>query len=306
MSRVLVTGAASGLGAALTRAFRERGDEVLATDVTGRGGFETGAGAPSSTTGGRAGAPSSTTGGGAGVPSSTTGGGAGAPSSTIGGAGDVMRLDITSDDDWAAAVGWVEDRWGGLDLLVNNAGVAGGGRIDVAGLDEWQLILDVNLLGMVRGCRAFTPMLKRQRSGAILNVASLAGLVHPAGMASYNAVKAGVVALTETLGHELAAYGVTAHVVCPSYFRTHLLSSLRGADEALRAVMTHLVESSPLTADQIASAVLAGIDAGDEVILPDPMARAAYGQKLRDRPAYDAQLRRQAARLHELGGSPAE
>jgi NAD(P)-dependent dehydrogenase (short-subunit alcohol dehydrogenase family) len=255
MSRVLVTGAASGLGEALTRAFRERGDDVLATDLT---------------------------------------------------EGADLQLDITSDDDWAAASAWVEEQWGGLDVLVNNAGVAGGGRIEVAGIDEWQWIVDVNLLGAVRGCRTFTPVFKRQRSGRIVNVASLAGLVHPAGMASYNAVKAGVVALTETLGHELAAYGVTAHVVCPSYFRTNLLTSLRGADQALGGVVTQLVESSPFTADQIAGAVLAGIDAGDEVILPDPMARAAYDQKLRDRPGYDAQLRRQAARLHELGGASTE
>ena len=59
-------------------------------------------------------------------------------------------------------------------------------------------------------------MLKAQRSGHVVNVASLAGLVHPAGMASYNAVKAAVVALTETTGHELAPYGVRASVVCPS------------------------------------------------------------------------------------------
>jgi NAD(P)-dependent dehydrogenase (short-subunit alcohol dehydrogenase family) len=257
--RVLVTGAASGLGEALTRAYRERGDDVLATDVA----FE---------------------GGGSGVE-----------------VGDSFRLDITSDGDWAAALAWVEEHWGGLDVLVNNAGVAGGGRIDVAELEEWRWILDVNLLGMVRGCRAFTPVFKRQRSGRIVNVASLAGLVHPAGMASYNAVKAGVVALTETLGHELAAYGVQAHVVCPSYFRTNLLSSLRGADQALGTVVARLVESAPFTADQIAHAVLAGIEAGDEVILPDPMARAAYDQKLHDRPAYDAQLRSRAARLDELG-----
>jgi NAD(P)-dependent dehydrogenase (short-subunit alcohol dehydrogenase family) len=212
-----------------------------------------------------------------------------------------LRLDITSDDDWAHAVSWVEEQWGGLDVLVNNAGIAGGGRIDVAGMDEWQSIVDVNLLGVVRGCRAFTPLLKRQGSGRLVNVASLAGLVHPAGMASYNAVKAAVVALTETLGHELTAYGVTAHVVCPSYFRTNLLTSLQGADQALGAVVRQLVETSPFTADDIATAVLAGLDAGDELILPDPMARAAYQQKLIDRPAYDAQLRRQAARLDELG-----
>ena len=118
-------------------------------------------------------------------------------------------------------------RWGGLDVLVNNAGVAGGGRLDVASLDEWRWITDINLFGVVRGTRAFVPMLKAQRSGHVVNVASLAGLVHPAGMASYNAVKAAVVALTETTGHELAAYGVRASVVCPSYFRTGLVDRMR-------------------------------------------------------------------------------
>ena len=66
-------------------------------------------------------------------------------------------------------------------MLVNNAGVAGGGRIDVAGMDEWQWITEINLFGVVRGTRTFVPMFKEQRSGHIVNIASLAGLVHPAG-----------------------------------------------------------------------------------------------------------------------------
>jgi len=243
--RVLVTGAASGLGAALTSAFRARGDEVLATDVTG---------------------------------------------------GD-LTLDITSDEDWSAALEHVGGTWGGLDMLVNNAGVAGGGRLDVATMDEWEWITNINLFGVVRGTRTFVPLFKRQRSGHIINVASLAGLVHPAGMASYNAVKAAVVALTETTGHELAGYGVRASVVCPSYFRTNLMSSLRGADEELSGVVAHLVRSSPITADDIAAAVLEGLDRGDELIVPDQPARDAYALKQADRAAYDAVMRAQAAKL---------
>jgi NAD(P)-dependent dehydrogenase (short-subunit alcohol dehydrogenase family) len=243
--RVLVTGAASGLGAALTSAFRARGDEVLATDVTG---------------------------------------------------GD-LTLDITSDEDWAAALEHVEGTWGGLDMLVNNAGVAGGGRLDVATMDEWEWITNINLFGVVRGTRTFVPLFKRQRSGHIVNIASLAGLVHPAGMASYNAVKAAVVALTETTGHELAGYGVRASVACPSYSRTSLMSSLRGADEELSGVVAHLVRSSPITADDIAAAVLEGLDRGDELIVPDQPARDAYALKQADRAAYDAVMRAQAAKL---------
>ena len=213
-----------------------------------------------------------------------------------------LELDITSDDDWAAALAVVEEQWGGLDVLVNNAGVAGGGRIDVAGLDEWEWIIEINLLGVVRGCRTFVPMLKRQRSGRIVNVASLAGLVHPAGMASYNAVKAGVVALTETLGHELSPYGVQASVVCPSYFRTNLMDSLRGADEALGAIVTSLVERSPLDRGRHR-----GGGAGrDRRRRRDHPARPGRPRGVRPeapRPAaYDVQMRHQAARLEELGG----
>ena len=254
-ARVLVTGAASGLGAALTDRLRAAGARVLATDLV-----------------------------------------ADSPGSA-GGGGDYLRLDITSDADWAAAVNWVEEQWGGLDVLVNNAGVAGGGRIDVSTIDEWRWITEINLFGVVRGTRAFTPMFKRQGSGRIVNVASLAGLVHPAGMGSYNAVKAAVVAFTETTGHELAAYGVHAHVVCPSYFRTNLMDSLQGADAAVGEVMSRLVQGAPYTADDIASAVLEAIERGDELIVPDDAARFAYELKRDDRPAYDAMMRKQARKL---------
>lgn len=246
--RVLVTGAASGLGAALTAAFRARGDDVLATDRVEAPGVD-------------------------------------------------LVLDITSDADWSRALEVVRERWGGLDVLVNNAGVAGGGRVDVCTLEEWQWITDVNLFGAVRGTRTFVPLLKEQGSGQLVNVASLAGLVHPAGMASYNATKAAVVAFTETCGHELAPFGVRASVVCPSYFRTHLMDSMRGSDDVVGHVVAGLVERSPITADDIAAAVLAGLDAGEDLIVPDEPARQAYGLKRADRAGYDAVMREQSAKL---------
>jgi NAD(P)-dependent dehydrogenase (short-subunit alcohol dehydrogenase family) len=159
---------------------------------------------------------------------------------------------------------------------------------------------------MVRGLRTFVPMLKQQGSGAIVNVASLAGLVHPAGMASYNAVKAAVVALTETAGHELAAHGVTAHAVCPGFFRTNLMDSLQGADSALGQVMSRLVTDSPISAESVAAAVLAGLDAGDELIVPDEPARGAVALKQTDRASYDAVMRAQARSLDKLAGEAAD
>ncbi len=250
--RVLVTGGASGLGAALAAAFLRRGDEVLVGDIEPQEPHH-------------------------------------------------LHLDVRSDDDWRAAHDWVAEHWGGLDLLVNNAGVAGGGRVDVATMDEWQWITEINLFGVVRGTRTFVPMLKEQRSGHIVNIASLAGLVHPAGMGSYNAVKAGVVAFSETCAHELAEWGIRCSAVCPSYFRTGLVERMQGSDAAVGHVIGDLVRTAPLGPDDIAAAVLEGLDAGEELILPDDAARAAYGLKTTDRAAYDQMMRRQAVRLNAMG-----
>lgn len=259
--RALVTGGASGLGAALAAALLARGDEVLVADLK-------------------------------------------EPEAALPGA-EFIALDVRSDDDWAAALAWVTEQWGGLDLLVNNAGVGGGGRIDVASMDEWQWITEINLFGVVRGTRTFVPMLKQQQSGHILNIASLAGLVHPAGMGSYNAVKAGVVAFSETTAHELAEFGVRCTVVCPSYFRTNLIENMQalqppGGDAAVGRVIGALVSAAPLGPDEIAAAVLEGMDRGDELILPDEAARAAYDLKLSDRAAYDVVMRKQAKRLNAM------
>jgi NAD(P)-dependent dehydrogenase (short-subunit alcohol dehydrogenase family) len=272
MTRVLVTGGASGLGLALVERFAARGDQVLSCDLV----------APDP---------------GAELSGADVAGTAPPPDNS---AGVVRRrLDVRSEEDWEAARAWVEAEWGGLDLLVNNAGVAGGGRIDVCSLEEWRWIFDINLFGVVRGTRAFTPMLKAQGSGRIVNIASLAGLVHPPGMGSYNAVKAAVVAFSETTAHELAPYGVGCTVVCPSFFRTNLMGSMRGEDADLAASLSRLVDTSPITADDIAAAVLDGLDRDEELVLPDEPARAAYAVKLADRSAYDKQMRVTASRMKE-------
>jgi NAD(P)-dependent dehydrogenase (short-subunit alcohol dehydrogenase family) len=259
--RVLVTGAASGLGLALVRALVARGDLVLATDQAAERPI------------------------------------------TVPEAAAYLCLDVRSDDAWLAAHDHVRETWGGLDVLVNNAGVAAGGRIDVATMAEWQWIVDINLLGVVRGCRTFTPLFKAQGSGHIVNIASLAGLVHAPGMASYNAVKAGVVALSETLSHELAPHGIDVSVACPSFFRTNLGSSFQGADTETEAAGKRMVSGSKRSAEQVADVVLRGVDARRDVILTDPEGQIAWHAKRFVRPAYTAVMKRSAAR--RLGRSRA-
>lgn len=216
-----------------------------------------------------------------------------------------VRLDVRSQQDWDAAMAWVKEHWGGLDILVNNAGVATGGRIDVEALADWERVLDINLLGVVRGCQSATPIFKAQRGGHLVNVASLAGLVHGPGMASYNATKAGVVALSETLAAELAPWDIAVSVVCPAFFRTNLAASFQGKDAAMEASGASLISEAKHSADDIAAVVVKGIDARRYLILTDGLGRQLYWTKRLARPLYDRGLRQLGARLARRTGGPA-
>ena len=216
------------------------------------------------------------------------------------------QLDVRSDADWAAAREAVERDWGGLDLLVNNAGIAAGGRIDVAEISEWESIVAVNLLGVVRGCRTFTPGFKWQQSGTIVNIASLAGLTQAPAMGAYNAAKAGVVALSETLRHELEPHGIRVSVVCPSFLRTNLASSLRGADDLAEAGKERYLTRAKRTPEVVAARVLNGVDAGRYLILTDREGRIAYWAKRFATPLYRRAMAapgRRMAAIERKGGA---
>ncbi len=160
-----------------------------------------------------------------------------------------LDCDVRDEGRLRAAAAALDDRWGGVDVVVNNAGVAMAGAIDEVTIDDWRWIIDVNLLGVVRGCRVFTPVLARQGRGRFVNVASMAGLLDMPFMSGYNATKAAVVSLSETLENELRDRGIGVTVVCPSFFKTNLGDSFKAADPRFRAVMDRLsVSTSSRTA----------------------------------------------------------
>ncbi|MCW2581178.1 MAG: Short-chain dehydrogenase [Blastococcus sp.] len=252
--RVLVTGGASGLGAALAARYAARGDRVMVTDL--------------------------------------------GPDADVPAGALYQRLDVTSEDDWTAALGRVRGDLGGLDVLVNNAGIAAGGRIDRLDAAHWRRVLDINVLGAVTGCRTFVPLFKEQGSGHLVNIASAAGLVHPPAMTSYGAGKAAVVALSESLRWELAPWGIDVSVVCPTFFRTNLAASLGGDDPLMDKVATRLIEGSALGADQIADRVVSAVDAKRFLVLPDRNARIAFWTKRLARPLYDRQMTAAGKKIH--------
>ena len=190
-----------------------------------------------------------------------------------------LRCDVTKDEDLAAARAWLEENWGGVDIVVNNAGVAVAGTIDEVSLDDWRWIVDINLLGVVRGCRTFTPLFKKQGHGQFVNVASLAGLVHAPMMSAYNVTKAAVVALSETLAAELADDHIDVSVVCPSFFRTNIADAARSGSADVQKAMGKLVNQAKQSADEIADITFRGVQRKEFHVLPHAEGKAAWALK---------------------------
>lgn len=116
---------------------------------------------------------------------------------------------------------------GRLDILVNNAGFAGStGPVETYDPDEWRRIIDVNLTGTFTVCRRLVPAMKANGWGRIVNIASLAGKEGTPDAAAYSASKAGVIALTKSLGKELAGTGVLANAIAPAAVRTAILDQM--------------------------------------------------------------------------------
>lgn len=108
-------------------------------------------------------------------------------------------------------------------------------------VEDWRWIVDINLLGVVWGCRAALPVMRAQRSGLVLNVASSAGFAAAPQMASYNATKSAVIALSETLAAELAGSGVQVSAAMPGFFSTYLLDTMRAPPDAAADGKLHIV-----------------------------------------------------------------
>ncbi|MGO4450096.1 SDR family oxidoreductase [Phyllobacterium sp. TAF24] len=219
-----------------------------------------------------------------------------------GGEGIYRHCDVTKLEDLQAVAGELLRQWGGVDVVFNNAGVGTAGALASETIEQWQWVLDINLLGVVRGCQAFAPVFKAQGKGHFVNTASMAGLVHPPMMGSYNAVKAAVVAFSETLRVELAPNNIGVTVVCPSFFRTNLTESLRSP--AAAAKIERLFEKAPITAAEIADRIYRAVEANQYLVLPHAGDRKAYFFK-RFMPvnAYLNFMTRKTRSFHKLGQS---
>jgi NAD(P)-dependent dehydrogenase (short-subunit alcohol dehydrogenase family) len=226
----LITGAGSGLGQALALRYARAGDRVACVDLSVERAEVT--------------------------------------RSTLPGSGHLaLAADVGSDPLMEALAADVNAQWGGLDVLINNAGIASGGPMVDTTMAEWRQLLEVDLLSVVRGCRLFLPGMLRQGSGQILSTASFAGLAGAPGMMTYGVAKAAVVALSEQLRAEVFKRGIRVSVICPSFFRTNLIDTAIGS-EAVKKLALRLMDTSPDTLDSVADRVYAAAQRGEFMILP--------------------------------------
>jgi len=195
-----------------------------------------------------------------------------------GGDGFIQRCDVRDYSQLTAFAQTCEEKFGGIDVIVNNAGVASGGFFSELSLEDWDWQIAINLMGVVKGCKAFLPLLEASK-GKIINIASMAALMQGPAMSNYNVAKAGVVALSESLLVELRHQEVSVHVVCPSFFQTNLLDSFRGPTPAMKAQVGKLLESSPITASDIADYIFEHVAKGEFMILPHEQGRMAWQLK---------------------------
>ena len=238
---IIVTGGASGLGRATCERFARAGYSVCVADINQERGDETVE-----------------------------------VLKTLGADAYYINCDVTNDQDVEAMIASAGQRWGKIDILVNNAGVATGGRIETSSMEDWQWILDINVLGVVRGCKTITPLFKKQRSGHIVNIASLAGLVNAPMMSSYNASKSAVVGLSETLRIELEPFGIHTSVVCPSFFQTNLAESFRSGDADMKKVVDKRLAGSSITAEDVANDIFNAVQNKTFYVLPHPEGRTLW------------------------------
>lgn len=168
-----------------------------------------------------------------------------------------VTLDVSNAEAWVALRDELSSLWGSLDLLVNCAGVLVTGLIAETKPADSRRIVEVNLLGAMLGCQAMTPWLIESSADdsmrGVVNVASIFAAVAPPGFAAYNATKAGVVALTESLRGELIPHGLSATVVLPGVTPTNLFKSATYASPKHAELSDQFVAASKIAPEQVAS-----------------------------------------------------
>jgi NAD(P)-dependent dehydrogenase (short-subunit alcohol dehydrogenase family) len=180
--------------------------------------------------------------------------------------------------DHAAVQKLVDDtiqRHGHLDFMFNNAGIGVSGEMRDLTLEDWRTVIDINLMGVLYGARAAYMAMLEQRSGHIVNIASLAGLIYPPGLAPYDVSKAGVVALSAALRAEARTYGVRVSAVCPGFVETAIYENAIGVKRDKQELLD-AIRLPIMPVKKAALAILRGVERNRGTIVFPASARMLW------------------------------
>lgn len=244
---VVVTGAGSGIGNATARAFAAQGADLVLADIDADA-LE----------------------------------GVARQVSRAGGQAAPYRVDVGDAEAMAEFAAAVRAEHGVADIVVNNAGIGLAGSFLDTGTAEWERVLDVNLWGVIHGCRLFgSQLVERGEGGHIVNVASMAAYLPTKVLPAYSATKAAVLTLSECLRAEFAAHGVGVSAICPGMVRTNIAgtTTFAGADEreqrARRADGARLFARRGFPAERVARDIMRAVERDSALVPSTPEAKAA-------------------------------
>ncbi|WGV23219.1 3-oxoacyl-[acyl-carrier-protein] reductase [Halotia branconii] len=153
-----------------------------------------------------------------------------------GGQALALQADVSQASQVEALLNAVMDKFKRLDILVNNAGITRDTLLLRMKPEDWQAVIDLNLTGVFLCTRAASKVMLKQRSGRIINIASVAGQMGNPGQANYSAAKAGVIGFTKTVAKELASRGITVNAVAPGFIATDMTSNLSNTEDILKYI----------------------------------------------------------------------
>ncbi len=170
-----------------------------------------------------------------------------------GGEAESLKCDVSDFEACAQMAKDVIEKYGRLDILVNNAGVTRDGLIMRMSEDDYDKVLDTNLKGAFNTIRHFSPYFLKQRSGKIINISSVSGILGNAGQANYSASKAGLIGLTKSVARELATRSVCVNAVAPGFIETDMTDVL--SDAAKEKVLASVPMARTGKPEDVADAV---------------------------------------------------
>ncbi len=212
----MVTGGAAGIGRVTAECFAEEGAKVAICDVNPEAGQSA--------------------------------------AKALGPEASFEKVDVS---DSASVLDWVKsvsDKYGQIDVLVNNAGITRDGLIVRMKEDDWDAVINVNLKSAFNCIKAVSKIMMKQRSGRIINLASVVGVIGNPGQANYVASKAGLIGLTKTVAREIASRGITVNAVAPGFIETDMTAVL--SDDVKEAMLSQIPLRKAGTPKDIADAIL--------------------------------------------------